>query len=164
MMINMNPLMNQRGTALILALTMLVVMSLVGLLALSTSDTELRISGNFLTSRAAFYAADRAVAYAGANADIFTSTGTVNLFTDGAHLANIQIGNSGLDNDPARSSTATFLTTGPPPVSAKTGEGSDAGVFEARYFLVEVNGVAPVGSLNPSRATLEAQVARIIPK
>jgi len=55
---------DQRGTALVLSLIMLVVLSLLGALALNTSDTELGISGNHRANVEAFCVAERAVEYA----------------------------------------------------------------------------------------------------
>ncbi len=156
---------NQRGTALLFSLIMLVIMSMIGILSLSLSDTEIDISGNYLTARDAFYAADRAATYVGADTDMFTLNSTEVLdLTDvnQPHVANIQVGNSGLDpNNPSR---ATGLGVGPPPAAFKPGEGSDAGLFQAHYLLVEVTGVAPVGAANPSRASIESQIAVIVPK
>lgn len=152
---------NQKGSALLVTLAMLVILSIIGLMSLTTSNLEMSISGNYHTLRKAFYAADRAVNYTGANSDIYEASGTVDLGADATHRDNILIDDSGLD--PNRTSRATFLMSGPPPVG-KDGTGSDASLFDARYFLVEVNSAFPVNANNPSRAALEVQVARIVPK
>ncbi len=54
---------NQRGMALILALVMLVILSILGTLALSTSSTELFISGNYRNTQTAFYRGDGIVEF-----------------------------------------------------------------------------------------------------
>jgi Tfp pilus assembly protein PilX len=49
---------NQRGSALVVALLMLVVLTLLGIAAITTSTTEVEISGNEKLSKMAFYGAD----------------------------------------------------------------------------------------------------------
>lgn len=55
---------NERGVALILTLSMLVIMSLLGALALDTTNTELQITSNHRVASEAFVAAELAVEYA----------------------------------------------------------------------------------------------------
>ncbi len=59
----LKPLSNERGVALLLALAMLAIMTVIGVFALDTSTTEVQISGNYRTSQEAFFAADRAVMF-----------------------------------------------------------------------------------------------------
>ena len=116
---------NQRGTALVLALVMLALMSILGVMSLTTSTTEVGISGNYRSSQQAFYAADRAVEYAMTNEQIFDSigTGTIDLIADADttnatattnddHITNIaaETGNSGLQAGGANQ--VTYLTSG----------------------------------------------------
>ncbi len=54
---------NERGMALILALVMLTLLGILGVWALDTSTTDLKISGNFRTTQNAFYAADGGLGY-----------------------------------------------------------------------------------------------------
>jgi Tfp pilus assembly protein PilX len=49
---------DERGNALVVALLMLVVLTLLGIAALSTSTVELQISGNDKVTKKAFYSAD----------------------------------------------------------------------------------------------------------
>lgn len=58
------PLANERGVALLLALAMLAIMTVIGVFALDTSTTEVQISGNYRTSQDAFFGADRAAMFA----------------------------------------------------------------------------------------------------
>jgi len=55
---SLTELRNQRGNALVIALLMLVVLTLLGIAALTTSTVELQISGNDKVTRRAFYNAD----------------------------------------------------------------------------------------------------------
>jgi len=62
----------QRGTALIIAIGMLAVLSILGTVVLTTSTRDLTLSGGFLPARQAFYTADRAVEYS-MNRDIIVN-------------------------------------------------------------------------------------------
>jgi Tfp pilus assembly protein PilX len=160
---------NQRGTALVLALVMLALMSILGVMSLSTSTTEVGISGNYRSSQQAFYAADRAVEYSMTNEQIFDTigTGTIDLVADADttnatattnddHIANIaaETGNSGLQA--AGDNQVTYLTSGALP----PGTGSDPTYFQSRYYIITVNAEGP----SNSTARVETQVARIVPK
>ena len=56
-----NPLKNQSGLALVVALTMMIVLTLIGLASMFTSSFEIRLSGNKRGSTDAFYAAEAGV-------------------------------------------------------------------------------------------------------
>ena len=90
-----SPLGNQRGMALVIALVMLSIMTLMGMLAMSTSDTEISISGNYRALQESFFAADRAVTYSATNPDIFLGTAAIDLYGTATHKDNIQVGRSG---------------------------------------------------------------------
>ncbi len=59
-----SPWSDQKGIALVLALVMLMLLGFLGAFALSTSDTELRITGNYRARQASFFAADGGLEYA----------------------------------------------------------------------------------------------------
>ena len=157
---------NEKGVALVLAMVMLVLMSILGTFALSTSTTEIGISGNYRNSQDAFYAADSAVEYASTDGNIYASAsllvigGTVNLNTDagGAYLTNISINNSGRVSglDTTATNNVTYLASGSPP----PGSGYDEESFQARYFLIQVTATGP----NESKASVESQTVKIVPK
>lgn len=54
----------EKGTALIIAIGMLAVLSILGTVVLTTSTRDLGLSGGFLPARQTLYTADRAVEYA----------------------------------------------------------------------------------------------------
>jgi hypothetical protein len=62
---------NERGIALIVAMVMLVLLTMVGIFALNTSSTELHIVGNYRNTEEAFFAADAGVAYGQTAATIY---------------------------------------------------------------------------------------------
>ncbi|AMV71796.1 hypothetical protein JCM30471_01450 [Desulfuromonas carbonis] len=161
------PLGNQRGIALIVAISLLAIMSILGAMLLNTSTSEIQLSGNYRNYQEAFYAADRAVEYS--TEVVATGSGSVDLnkdFTaDGVTHFSEQVATarSGLaidkPGDPPQN-TVEFLYSGTTPV----GSGSDATVLEARNYAVHAVGVAPFNASNPSRQGIRAQVVRIVPK
>jgi len=159
---------NQRGMALITAIALIAIMSVLGAVLMNTSTSEIQLSGNFRNMMESFYAADRGVEYAYQNATL--SGGTVDLYNgldaDGnLHRDQIALGNdSGLEPSAITVSddrnSVRFIGSGPPPV----GSGSDASMFEARYYQIHVVGAFPASSPNPSRTSVRTQVAKIVPK
>ena len=153
---------NDRGIALIIAISLLAIMSVLGSMLLNSSTSEIQLSGNYRNKQEAFYAANRTVEYS--MAAVANGGGTVDLNT-GKDADNvlfrdrIAIGPSGLSED-AGVNTVTFLYSGTTPV----GSGSDATVLEARNYAVNAVGVFPLGSNNPSRQGIRAQVVMIVPK
>jgi len=143
--------------ALILALVLLTLMSILGALALSTSTTESGISGNYRASQQAFYAAERAVEYASTSESIYETIGTGSAdLNAGAHPTNIAAGtgNSGLKS--GATNQVSYLTAGALP----PGSGSDPTYFAARYYIITVTGDGP----NNATTRVESQVARVVPK
>jgi PilX N-terminal len=58
-----HPLHNQKGAVLVIALMLLAVLTILGVAALNTTTTEIRISGNEKVYKEAFYRAEAGVAY-----------------------------------------------------------------------------------------------------
>jgi type IV pilus assembly protein PilX len=150
---------DQKGTALVLALAILAVMSILGALALSTTNTELGITRNYRSSQEAFYAAERAQEYASVAGHIYSTIGVgapVGLNTDDANKIAVDHGTytTGLDTD--ATNEVGYLTSGPLPPSS----GSDATLFELRYYRVSVTGKGPDGAI----ARVESQIGRLVPK
>ena len=67
-----NPLDNQSGLALVVALTMMIVLTLIGLASMFTSTFEIKLSGNKRASTDSFYAAEGGVQATLANSGNFT--------------------------------------------------------------------------------------------
>jgi Tfp pilus assembly protein PilX len=148
------PVHNQRGTALILALVLLVVMSLLGALALTTTDSELAITTNVRAANEAFLAADRAVEYGMCNGAIISGVGVGTLDLD-AFAADLQAGKGRLDTP--KVNQIEFLSAGDLPVGVE----SDPTYFEGRYYRITANG-AVEGHSAVSR--IDTQFVRIFPK
>jgi len=64
---------NERGIALIVAMVMLILLTMIGVFALNTSSTELHIVGNYRNTEVAFFAADGGVAFGQTSTTIYDS-------------------------------------------------------------------------------------------
>lgn len=153
---SLHPVENQRGVALILAISMLTILSILGALALSTSITEIGISGNYRASQQAFLAADRAVEYAVVSEGIFSTIGTGSVDLTGLHAEAIAAGTSKGGLKAGEVNRVSYVSTGALPPES----GTDPTYFQARYYVVTVTGEGP----NDSTAQLESQVARVVPR
>lgn len=142
---------NEKGMVLFIALIMLFLLSLLGTMALSTSTTEIDLSGNYKKAQLAFYTADSATEYAHTDGAIYSaiipgttpswpSSGT-NAVTVGNYTAQVKV---------------TYLTTAALP----PGSGSDADQFVGNYYICESTGAGP----NGTTAKIESEVARVVPK
>jgi len=77
---------NQSGAALVIALIMMIVLTLIGLASTFTSTFEIRLSGNKRGSTDAFYAADGGVQATLANPSNFTTSSYTFLIPDSSGL------------------------------------------------------------------------------
>lgn len=149
---------NQRGIALILALGMLVILSLLGAMALSVSTTDIQISGNLKNSQNSFYAAEAAVEYAMGNEDILQSTGTTDLndvLLD--HTANLTMGGTKLAPD--ADNLVVSLGAGELPDSLSSRFGREK--FGGAFYTISVTGV---GVNERSQTKIEAEQVRVYQK
>jgi len=64
---------DERGIALIVAMVMLLLLTMIGIFALNTSSTELHIVGNYRNTETAFFAADAGVAFGQTSAMIYNT-------------------------------------------------------------------------------------------
>lgn len=165
----------ERGVALVLALVMLVLLGILGALSLSTSSTELRITGNYRTGQLGFFAAEAAQEYASANPAIYdiamapltaiprgadrlwpapgTGTSTrsdFNNLTVGSNAADVRVEYLNCGELPRASGMEVD-----PAIGA-------AALSKANYYLVDVAGVT--AGANAARMPVEVQVARVVAK
>lgn len=147
---------DQRGMALILALFMLVILSLLGALALSVSTTDIKISGNLKNQQNAFFAAEGAVEYAMGNVAIVQSIGTTDL-NNGGHPANLSMGGTKLD--PNATNQVDSLGAGELPDSLADRFGREK--FGGAYYTISVTGL---GVNERSQTRIEAERVRVYQK
>ncbi|MEK7773958.1 MAG: pilus assembly PilX N-terminal domain-containing protein [Deltaproteobacteria bacterium] len=143
---------NEKGVALVLALVMLFLMSLLGSMIFNTSTTEVQISRNFRTRQDAFYAAERGVQYSYGDSNVYSSIipGTTNTVNVPVGAVSLQVGSS----DAA--GTVQYVGNGNPP----RGSGVDVTQYQANYYVIDVTGT---GS-NNANLEMEAGNAKIVPK
>ncbi len=161
---------NERGIALIVVLIMLLLLSILGATIMTSTTSELRITGNTRNSENILFSADAALEYAESSNDIFSQmvsvagdpkatwpqAGTGN--SPDGNYQSVQVGNN------TAYVKVEYLTTGPVPAGMGTevdsGLGSGTG-FLANYYAVSAYAN---GTNNDSRAELESQVIKIVPK
>ena len=141
---------NERGMALVIALVMLVLLTILGAWALDTSSTDLRIAGNYKANQIAFYAADAGVGYASNRVLLQNSYSPT-----GATVTSPEIS---LGTSTFRSYTR-FLTKAPLPAGSMYESNlQDPGQEKLPvYYTLNIDATA----LNNSRVFVEACVALI---
>jgi len=145
---------NEDGVALILVMAMLVMLTFIGLAALSTSSTELFLSANYRRTREAFNAAE------GLTEESLIDNTNFILPAGGAGTQSTLAAGTLTDTDPSNHQTVsaqgsvTYTATGPAP--AGSGMGTKV---KANYFVVDTTGT---GSLGAS-STQELVMSKIIP-
>jgi len=145
---------NERGIALILALIMLAIMSLLGALAMTTTDSELAITTNVRAANDAFLAADRASEFAMSNGAVISAVGSGSLDLD-AYASDLVSGKGRLDTD--EDNTITFLSAGALPIGVEY----DPTYFEGRSYSIDVHGAVEG---HPAISRIQTQFVRVFPK
>jgi hypothetical protein len=150
-----DPLKNQSGVALVLALVMIVILTLIGLASTYTSTFEVKLSGNKRGTTDAFYAADGGVQVVVANVENFNLPGK---YVDEKYDP---------FTDPSNPNTTKAKVT----ITHDIGQsGSPRGVqmsathFGFEHFLIESKGSDRM-ELNPLRSTctVEEKIVRLVP-
>jgi len=174
-----NRIRSQHGFALVLTLSMLVILSLLGILVLNATNTDLAITSNYRSSADAFGAAERAAEYA-TNPDILFQTGDTQLallqggsesfVTDSdqivaghniearwGHLRDTVTGTELVKSEDSRINVVNNLGPNELPVPLRSKFGDD---FAGNYYRINV--VAK--GRNNSRAAIETEKVRIFKK
>ena len=153
--IKRNILTDQSGIALVVALLMMIVLTLIGLASIFTSTFEVKLSGNKRGSTDAFFAADSGIQVVVANIKNFDLPGKYveekyDPFTDTAN-----------PNPTKAEVTITHLST---QHGAPRGLGFSATNFEYEYYVIDSTGRDLI-DLSPMRSacTVEEKVVRLIP-
>ncbi len=148
---------DESGIALVIALIMMIVLTLIGLAATFSSTFESRLSGNKRGSTDAFYAADSGVQVVLANVDNFDLPGkyTANKYEpfNGKNIT---------DNNPTGASVIIENypnQTGPP-----RGLGMSATQINFEHYMIESTGEDQI-EMNPvrSKCTIQEKVVRLVP-
>jgi len=155
---------SERGVALIIALVMLVLLTILGTWVLNSASTDLHISGNYRNNQQAFYAGDAAINYM-TNSNTLTTayshmTGTNNTSCIGPDVSCIAPTLT-MSTEATATGTVEFLRSGPLPI----GSIYDADVdyngnpkFHGLYFSVQSAGTG----MNNAQAVIEAGVVQVV--
>lgn len=153
---NAGPRSGEKGMALILAIAMLAILSILGAVVMEVSTRDLGQSATFMPARQAFYTADRAVEYS-MNRDIIINLSpgaTVNLMNDDTispgtltHKQIIEAGSVGTLT--TGSITDLGVNELPPSVAAMYGS-----EFGANFYHVEVRTTAPANAQSHVNASI----------
>ena len=149
------PLGNQSGVALVIALVMIVVLTLIGLASTYTSTFEIKLSGNKRGTTDAFYAADSGLQVVTANVENFSLPGKYvdnkyDPFTD--------------PSNPNPTKAKVVIQYDTTQEGSPMGSGFSAISFEFRHFIIDSTGRDQLDlSLIKSACELEQKVVRLVP-
>jgi len=150
-----NPIKDQSGVALVLALIMIVILTLIGLASTYTSTFEMKLSGNKRGTTDAFYAADSGVQVIVANVDNFSLPGK---YVDNKYDPFIDPKNP----NPTKASVLIQYDT--TQEGSPRGSGFSAISFEFKHFVIDSKGQDQLDlSLVKSAAEIEQKVVRLVP-
>jgi len=149
------PLNDQSGVALVLALVMIVILTLIGLASTYTSNFELKLSGNKRGTTDAFYAADSGVQVVVSNVDNFSLPGK---FVDNKYDPFTDA------NNPNPTKAKVVITHDASQTGSPRGSQMSAIHFGYEHFWIESKGSDQLDlSLAKSSCTLEEKVVRLVP-
>ena len=146
---------NQKGFAIIIVISVLALITLVGIMATRTTSTELQIATSDEIYKIAFYAAEASRAYVVNNSDLY---GSANVdpedptgFPDDSDDSVIQALDSG--SRQSFNGTVEYLNPSAPP----RGSGFQVGKFKAHHYQMLCTGYGP----RNSETTVEVGFYRI---
>jgi len=150
------PLKDQSGVALVLALVMIVILTLIGLASTYTSTFEMKLSGNKRGTTDAFYAADSGIQVVVANVDNFSLPGKYDVdnkydpFTD--------------PKNPNPTKAKVLIQYDTTQEGSPRGSGFSAISFEFRHFVIDSKGQDQMDiGLVKSASEIEEKVVRLVP-
>jgi len=146
---------DQSGVALVIALLMMIVLTLIGLGSVFTSSFETRLSGNKRGATDAFYSSDSGIQIVMANIENFNLSkysggNTFDPFTDASN--------------PNPTHAVVLISHMTDQHGSPRGQGFSATNFEFEHYIINSVGEDQI-ALNPvrSRSTLEEKVIRLVP-
>lgn len=150
-----------KGSALLLVLIALLILSLIGLAALTQSGSEINTTGNFYKDKNAFYTADAGIQVGISEiAKQFTNPTTVILDRT---FANHRFYTGTMSNSTAQYVKAFTGFKAPPPVGQSIEMGSELNM-QAVPWQLTVTAVSNVGTKNQIRKQLQTVVITMVPE
>ena len=148
---------NQSGAALVIALVLMVVLTLLGLASSLSSNFEIKLSGNKRGSTDAFYAADSGVQVVMANIQNFDVPGKFS----GAKYKPFSDGDN---TTPNPTKAVVVIEHYPDQTGAPRGLGMSATQVNFEHYLIESSGEDRVDrSLIKSQSVIQQKVVRLVP-
>jgi hypothetical protein len=153
---------NQSGVALVIALIMIIVLTVIVLAASLTSIFEIKLAGNKRGSTDAFFGADSGVQIVMADPANFDLPGKYDVADK--YYYSEDVANRNLTKNPTSADIIIYhnsMQTGPP-----RGLGfSAAGNYEFMHFLIESTGKDQVDKWSPQKSTcvVQEKVVRLVP-
>ena len=127
---------NEKGSVTVLAVVLLMLLTLLGIAATTTSSIEVQIAGNELRHKLAFYSAEAAKGWVIWNPDLYGS----NNITAGAPLSFPNNADSSeeqtLNSNQSFNGSVGYGSSGDPP----RGSGYEAGEYQAHRYIMTCNG------------------------
>ena len=156
------PIKNQSGAALVIALIMIIVMTLIVLAASFTSIFEIRLAGNKRGSTDAFFAADSGVQVVLGNIENFNLPGK---YIDNKYNPFTETDTMSPDYNPNPTEAKAQISYDTTQSGAPRGFGFSAtGNYEFAHYLIESTGQDQI-ELSPikSTCTIQEKVVRLVP-
>ena len=139
-----DPLKNEKGSVMVLAVILLVLLTLLGIAVLTSSSIDTQIAGNELRHKLAFYAAESATAYVTWSLDLYgpdnITAGTPHYFPNNT-VPYVGI-TSGLPTAISMNATQSFNgeVEYESPLLPPRGSGFSVGKFKAHQYQMLCNG------------------------
>jgi Tfp pilus assembly protein PilX len=154
---------NERGIAMIMALVLLVLLTMLGAWALDTSSTDLKIAGNYHNAETAFSLADTAATFASNPQNLSTACGYITACSNTTASNTSWSPSSGTISSSSGTASVKveFLTKGPLPAGSIYDADVDASgnpKFSGVYFSVTANGSGP----NNAATQIETNVVQVV--
>lgn len=154
---------NEKGTALVIAMIFLGLLTTIGIYAIYNSSSELTTSGRYKSDKEAFYAAEGAIEYVKGDGYYFT-TKTSMIFPDNDASPHPTVAARSLASNGTNAyGTITYVTSGNPP----PGYGFSAKDTQSNYFIIDATGVTHPEDPDPdnkNKCRQEESVAKVLPK
>lgn len=147
---------NENGTALIIAMVFLGLLTTIGLFAIFNSTTELTSSARYKSNKEAFYAAEGAIEYVKGDGYYFTTKATMTFPDNDLDPHPVAAARDLSAQGTTATGTVTYINAGNPP----PGYGFSAKDTSASYFVIESTGTSQAGV----QSIQEENVAKILPK
>lgn len=152
-----------RGSALLLVMIALLILSLIGLAALTQSGSEINTTGNFYKDKGAFYAADAGIQF-GIRQIRLNSTNPKNVIFDGVIGKNIFRTGMMSDTLPTKKNVKNFLGFMPPQsISQSIGMESESNMQNVPWTLV-ITSESNVGTKNSIRKQAQTVLVTMKPR